>query len=189
MRDELLLEKLIRSSNIYEGQLFNIRKDTTKLPNSKLIDRYVVEHPGAVAIIPIIEDKIVLIRQFREAAGKILCEIPAGTLKKGEEPDECAARELEEETGYKAGNLKRLFHCYLAPGYSTEIIYFYLATNLKKTRSKNEPDEFIEVLPTTKKKILQMIASNEIEDAKTICGTLMLECDFFEERINRTNPS
>lgn len=180
MRDDLLAEVLVHSSNILVGKPFNVRKDTMKLPNGKQIDRNVVEHPGAVAIIPAAGDKITLVRQFRQAAGKILFELPAGTLKKGEEPAECAARELEEETGYKAGNLRRLFQCYLAPGYSTEIIHFYLATNLKKTRSRLEADEFIEVKPTTKKKILQMIASNEIEDAKTICGILMLE-HFYRE--------
>ncbi|MDQ1279926.1 MAG: ADP-ribose pyrophosphatase [Thermoproteota archaeon] len=181
MGDELLIEDLVHSSNILLDKPFNVRKDTMKLPNGKLINRHVIEHPGAVAIIPIISDMIILVRQFRQATGKILLELPAGTLKKGEEPAECAARELEEETGYKAGNLRRLFQCYLAPGYSTEIIQFYLATNLKKTRSKPEADEFIEVKPTTKKKILQMIASNEIEDAKTICGILTLEHFYLEQ--------
>ena len=180
MRDDLLAEELVHSSNILVSKPFNVRKDTMKLPNGKLIDRNVVEHPGAVAIIPTMGDKITLICQFRQTAGKILFELPAGTLKKGEEPAECAARELEEETGYKAGKLRRLFQCYLAPGYSTEIIHFYLATNLKKTRSKPEADEFIKVKLTTKRKILQMIASNEIEDAKTICGILMLE-HFYKE--------
>lgn len=174
MGDESLIEKLVHSSNIYEGQLFNLRKDTVKLPNGRLTERHVVEHRGAVAIIPIIGDKIVLIRQFRQAAGKILDEIPAGTLEKGEEPDKCAVRELREETGY-VGNLKRLFHCYLAPGYSTEVINFYSATNLKQVEHETDSDEFIEVLTISKIEAVRMIVSNEIEDAKTICGILMIK--------------
>lgn len=175
MDDESLIENLVHSINIYEGQLFNLRKDTVRLPNGRLADRDVIGHSGAVAIIPVIDDKIVLIRQFRQAAGKILCELPAGTLKKGEAPDKCAARELREETGYLAGNLKKLFHCYLAPGYSTEIIYVYLATNLEHVEREADSDEFIEVLTVTKGKALRMVLSNEIEDAKTICGILTLQ--------------
>jgi len=181
MVDEPLTEKLVSSSKIYEGQVYNLRKDTVRLPDGRLADREVVEHPGAVAIIPIVGDKIVLIRQFRQAAGKTLHEIPAGTLRRGEEPERCAARELEEETGYVVGNLKKLFHCYLAPGYSTEVIHFYLATNLKQTGRKTDPDEFVEVLTVTEEEALRMILSNEIEDAKTICGILMLERNFFKE--------
>ena len=175
MGDESLTENLVRSLNIYEGQLFTLRKDTVRLPDGRLTDRDVIGHSGAVAIIPVLDDKIVLIRQFRQAAGKILCELPAGTLKKGEAPDKCAARELREETGYLAGNLKRLFHCYLAPGYSTEIIYVYLATNLEQVEREADSDEFIEVLTVTHGEALRMVLSNEIEDAKTICGILTLQ--------------
>ena len=175
MVDDSLTEKLVSSSNIYVGKVCNLRRDMVILPNGRIIDREVVDHPGAVAIIPIVNGKIVLIRQFRQAAGKVLCELPAGTLRRGEEADKCAARELEEETGYVAGNLRRLFHCYLAPGYSTEVIHFYLATNLEQVGSKTDQDEFIEVLTVTKEKALRMIKSNEIEDAKTICGVLMLQ--------------
>ena len=174
MEEESLIEKLVHSSNIYEGKLFNLRRDTVKLPNGRLTERHIVEHRGAVAIIPIIGEKIVLIRQFRQAAGKILYEIPAGTLEKGDEPDKCAVRELREETGY-VGNLTRLFHCYLAPGYSTEIIHFYSATNLKKVEHETDPDEFIEIVTISKIDAARMIVSNEIEDAKTICGILIIQ--------------
>ena len=172
MSDKSLTEKLVSTLNIYNGGVYNLRKDTVILPNGNIIDRDIVEHPGAVAIIPIVNNKLVLIRQFRQAAGKVLYEIPAGTLRRGEDPEQCALRELEEETGYFAGSFKMLLHCYLAPGYSTEIITFYLATNLKLVGSKNEQDEFIKVFTVTKKKALQMIKKNEIEDAKTICGIL-----------------
>lgn len=175
MGDDALTEKLVSSSNIYEGRIYNLRKDIVKLPNGRLAEREVVDHPGAVAIIPVIGEKIVLVRQFRHAVGKILCEIPTGTLRKGEKPDKCAARELEEETGYLAESMRRLFYCCLAPGYSSEVLQFYLATGLKEARRKTDPDEFIEVFTVSKEDALRMILANEIEDAKTICGILMLQ--------------
>ena len=134
-----------------------------------------MEHHGAVAIIPVIDEKIILIRQFRPAAGRILYELPAGTLMEGETLDACAARELKEETGYLAGTLSKLFNCYLAPGYSTEIIHFYLAADLEQIEHKTEPDEFIEIFTVTMNDALHMVVSNTIRDAKTICGLLFLE--------------
>jgi ADP-ribose pyrophosphatase len=175
MGKDALTEELVSSSNLFGGRIFNLRRDVVKLPNGRLIDREVVEHPGAVAIVPIIGDRIILVRQFRHAVGKVLCEIPAGTLKRGESPDVCAARELEEETGYVAGSLRKLFHCCLAPGYSSEVIHVYLATGLKPTKPNTDSDEFIEVLMATREEALRMVMSNEIEDAKTISGILMLK--------------
>jgi len=175
MDDESLIENLVESSIIYQGKLFNLRKNTVKLPNGKITDRDTLEHPGAVAIIPVIDDQIVLIRQFRQATGQILFEIPAGTLKNGEEPKNCATRELKEETGYLADSLTLLFHCYLAPGYSTEILYVFLATDLKQVGCETDPEEFIDVLIVKREKALRMIYSNEIKNAKTICGILTLQ--------------
>ncbi len=175
MGEDALTERLVSSSNLYAGRLYSLRRDVVRLPDGRLAERDVVEHPGAVAIIPVVEDKVVLVRQYRHAVGKVLCEIPAGTLKKDESPDVCAARELEEETGYVAESLRRLFHCCLAPGYSSEVIHVYLATGLRRTKPRTEADEFIEVISVTWEEALRMIMSNEIEDAKTISGILMLK--------------
>ena len=172
--DESFAEKLVSSSYIYRGKVCKLRKDTVVLPDGRIVDREIVDHPGAVAIIPVVDEKIVLIRQFRQAAGKVLYELPAGTLEMGEDPDTCAARELKEETGYVCENLRRLFKCYLAPGYSTEVIHFYLATDLKPGVCWTDQDEFIDVLKVTIGNAMQMIETNEIDDAKTICGILML---------------
>lgn len=175
MGKDALTEELVSSSNLHVGRIFNLRRDVVKLPNGKLGEREVVEHPGAVAVVPIVEDRIVLVRQFRHAVGKVLCEVPTGTLRRGESPDACAARELEEETGYVAGSLRKLFHCCLAPGYSSEVINVYRATGLRRTRPATDSDEFIEVLTVTREEALRMVLSNEIEDAKTICGILVLK--------------
>ena len=175
MGKNALTEELVSSSNIHVGRIFNLRRDVVKLPNGRLTAREVVEHSGAVAIVPIVEDRIVLVRQFRHAVGKVLCEVPAGTLRRGESPDACAARELKEETGYVARSLRKLFHCCLAPGYSSEVIHVYPATGLRRTKPATDSDEFIEVLKVTKEEALRMVLSNEIEDAETISGILMLK--------------
>ena len=113
-----------------------------------------------------------MVKQYRHSAGKVLLEIPAGTLKKGEKPQECAKRELVEETGYQAGRLKKLLQCYLAPGYSSELIHIYLATELSKVARKAEVNEFIRVSKVNIHRIPAMIKKREIEDAKTLCGIL-----------------
>ena len=175
MDKDALTEELVSSSNLHVGRIFKLRRDVVRLPNGRLTERDVVEHLGAVAIIPILDDRIVFVRQFRHAVGKVLCELPAGTLRRGESPGACAARELEEETGYVAGSLRKLFHCCLAPGYSSEIIHVYLATDLRKTKPTTDSDEFIELLTVSREEALRMVMSNEIEDAKTISGILMLK--------------
>jgi nudix-type nucleoside diphosphatase (YffH/AdpP family) len=168
-------EEVVSSTTIYSGRVLRYKMARVKLSDGSMHLREVVEHPGAVALIPIVGDQIVLIRQFRLPAGRVLYEIPAGTLEKGESPEECAARELIEETGYRAGKLTELFHCFLAPGYSTEMIRFYLATELESGMQHLDEDEAIQVCPTPIERALEMVHSNEIEDAKTTIGILLCE--------------
>jgi ADP-ribose pyrophosphatase len=175
MDKNTLTEELVSSSNLHVGRVFKLRRDLVRLPNGRLTERDIVEHVGAVAIIPILDDRIIFVRQFRHAVKKVLYELPAGTLRRGENPRVCAARELKEETGYEAGSLRKLFHCCLAPGYSSEIIDIYLATDLRRTKPATDSDEFIEILIVSKEEALRMVMSNEIEDAKTISGILMLK--------------
>lgn len=135
--------------------------------------REVVEHPGAVAILPLLErDKILLLKQYRPAIGKWIYEIPAGTLEKGEDYLECARRELEEETGYKARRMEKLFEMYLAPGYSTEKLHSFLASDLEPSSPHRDLGEEIKVVKVPFEKALKMIESNRIEDAKTIATLL-----------------
>jgi ADP-ribose pyrophosphatase len=135
-----------------------------------------------VAIIPILSDgRILLVRQYRYAVGKELLEIPAGTIEAGESPQECAVRELSEETGYEAERMKELTRFYTAPGYSSELINIFVAEGLKSGSRNLEEDEEIKVEAFKPDEILNMISRHVIEDGKTICGILYLN---YKENIN-----
>lgn len=167
-------ERLLNSQTIYQGRVLNVRKDELQTPSGSRVVREIVDHPGAIAVVPIFDDRtVVMVKQYRHATGKVLLEIPAGTLKQGEKPLQCAKRELVEETGYRAGRFRKLLQCYLAPGYSSELIHIYLATDLSRVERRPEEDEFIDVLRVEIHRILAMIKRKEIEDAKTICGILL----------------
>lgn len=169
------MEKVLSSRRIYEGRVINLRIDTVALPDGKQTKREIVEHPGAVAIMPQLDDgNIVLLRQFRKAVGEELFEIPAGTLGVDESPRACARRELIEETGYKASRLIRLASFYLAPGYSSELLHVYLAAGLTSGERKLEADEFIEVIIVSLDAALHWIDTGKILDVKTIAALLLI---------------
>jgi len=164
--------KLRSSQIIYTGSLIRLRKDLVEYP-SGLKAREIVEHRGAAAVLPIDRDgRLILIHQERVAAGKELVEIPAGTLDEGEDPETCAARELREEVGMEAGALEPMLKFYLAPGYSTEKLHLYLATNLKRVRRSLEEDEKIVIKRVALEQALRMVRRGDIEDAKSICAIL-----------------
>lgn len=167
------MEKTINSKLLRQGKKFSFKTDEVELPNGKTITRDVVDHPGAVAIVPILDDgRILLVRQYRYATGKELLEIPAGTLEQGEAPDTCARRELKEETGYTAGSMKKILTMYMAPGYSSEVIHLYFATALKAGEKHTEEDEDISTEAYGCDELLDMMEKNTIEDAKTVAGVL-----------------
>jgi ADP-ribose pyrophosphatase len=169
------MEKTLSSNLLHRGRHFDFLQDEVELPNGSKTKRDVVRHPGAVAIVPILSDgRIVLVRQYRYAAGKTLLEIPAGTLEPGEDPLECAMRELREETGFEAGEMEGILSCFMAPGYSSEVIHFFAARDLKEVGAEMEPDESIENEVLVLEEILKKIRENAIEDAKTIVGILAL---------------
>jgi ADP-ribose pyrophosphatase len=170
---DLTAEQTVSSATIYRGAVLHFMKTTVRLPSGRLHTREIVEHPGAVALIPVLGDTIILIRQYRLAAGRTIYELPAGTLNAGEDPDTCAAREITEETGYRAGKLEKVFQCYLAPGYSTELMHFYVATELEAGPQRLDEDEEIRVYPTPIDEALAMVRRNEIMDAKTAVGLLI----------------
>ncbi len=169
-----LTEKTIESRRIFEGRIVNMRVDTVELPNGRTSTREVVEHRGAVAIVPMLDhETVVLVRQYRQPVGGTLLEIPAGTLEKGEEPFDCASRELAEEIGYHPEKLTKMFHSYLAPGYSTEMLHTFLAEDLKRVGENRDADEFMEIVTMSLTDAVEMIRSGEIIDAKSICGLLL----------------
>ena len=128
----------------YRGRAFTVRKDTLKLPDGRETIYDIIDHPGAVTIIPVDKDgNIYFVRQFRPATGEVLLELPAGTLEKGEDPLDCAAREIQEETGFAARKFTSLGAVWLAPGYSTEYLHFFLATDLYSSSKAGDEDEFI----------------------------------------------
>jgi ADP-ribose pyrophosphatase len=166
------MEETLSSRVIHTGRSFSFKTDQVRLPSGRVVERDTVDHPGAVAVVAVDGPEIVMVRQYRHAAGKELLEIPAGTLEPGEEPDACAARELQEETGYKAKMWRRLLSCYTAPGYSSEVIHIYAAESLEAVGSNPEEDESINVERVTFDAALKMIEDNTIEDSKTITGLL-----------------
>lgn len=168
-------ERMVTSRAVFEGRLLTLTVDEVELGDGRRATREVVHHPGAVAIAPLLGDgRMVLVRQYRHPAGRVLLEIPAGTLAPGETPEACAHRELIEETGYRAGKLEPLFACYLAPGYSTELIRIFVASVLQPAEQATDEDETVEVVTYPLDELRRMIRDGRIQDAKTICAILAL---------------
>lgn len=159
------------TKNIYTGIVVNLNIDTVRLPNGLTVDLEVVRHPGAAAVVPLKEDgRVILIRQFRHAAGGFIFEIPAGKLHSGEDPTVCAARELEEEVGYRAGRLELLSSIFTAPGFTDEVIHVYKGTELTAGRQQLDRDEVLEVIEMPLEEAIRMIETGVIRDAKSIVG-------------------
>lgn len=166
--------KLIGKTNIYNGKIFDVAVETVTLPNGTVKNREVVRHPGAAAMVPLLDDgSVVLVKQYRHAVARVLWEIPAGTLEPGEAPLECAARELTEEIGYEAKHFEKITQTLPAPGYTDEQIHIFLATGLTRAEQNLEDDEVLEVASVPFEKALEMIREGDIQDAKTIVGLLL----------------
>ena len=171
-----LKETKLSSRIIFQGRLLDVRKDEVELPNGKTSTREWINHPGAVCCIPILSDgKIALIRQYRYPVQSEMIELPAGKLDKGEKPEVCAVRELEEEIGYRTNKLTFLTHIHPAIGFANEKMWLYLVEELEKTDSKLDDDEFLELIPTSFDDAIEMVWSHEITDVKTIIGLLWVE--------------
>lgn len=162
-------EKILKEKLIYKGSFLDIVNVDIELPNGKNYSRDVVKHPGATAIIAFLDDEnIILVEQFRLALNKRILEIPAGKINKNEDIKECAKRELQEETGYIAGNLEYLGCIATAPGFCDEIIYLYKATALTLGNKHEDEDEFTNVKVMNINNVKEMIKKGEIIDGKTI---------------------
>lgn len=169
--------RLIEKQIIFKGKKVQVEVDRVEDEETgREYQREMVIHPGAVVILPVMEDgRILLIRNHRYSVHQVLIELPAGTLEKGEDPMNCAGRELLEETGYLAGRLKRIGAFYSSPGVMTEKLYAFAAFGLEKKETALEDGEEIEIMPTLFDDALKLIDSAEIMDAKTIATLLMYE--------------
>lgn len=159
--------------NIFKGRVLNLFLETVTLPNGATAELEIIHHPGAAAIVPLKDDgTVVLIRQYRQALRAFIYEIPAGKLSPGEDPRACAARELEEEIGYRAGSLELLASVYTAPGFCDEVIHIYLGTRLAPGRQQLDQDEVLEIVEMPLEKAVAHIRDGLIRDGKTIVGLL-----------------
>ena len=169
----------LESRRVYTGRVVRVDVDTVRFPDGSTGELEILRHPGAAAIVPCASDPrgdpdptILMIRQYRYAAGSPLWEIPAGTLNAGEDPEACARRELLEEAGVTAGHLQRLTSIWTTPGFTDEVIHLYLASGLTAGTPSRERDEFIEVVPQPLSQVLARIRDGEVRDAKTVVAVL-----------------
>lgn len=171
----------LSSTRPYHGRRISVDVDTVQFPNGTTGSLEMVRHPGAAAVIPFLDDpslpdpRIVLIRQYRYAAEGYLWEIPAGTLEPGEPPEVCARRELQEEAGCEATELRRLATIFTTPGFTDEQIHLYAATGLARVPSAPEADEFLETHDVAWSAVGRMIRAGDIRDAKTLCALLWMQ--------------
>jgi ADP-ribose pyrophosphatase len=171
-----LTETELSSEPLCQGNVLHARRDLVRLPNSQTSTREYIVHPGAAVILPVFDNGDVLLeRQHRYPLRRDFIEVPAGKLDPGEVPETCARRELVEETGYQATELRFLFKFYPAIGYSNEIMYFYLAQGLEHVGHERDHDEFLEILRVPFADALGMIRSGEICETKTVTALFWLE--------------
>lgn len=158
---------------VTRARSIDVTTEIVDLPNGRRVEFDLVRHPGAAAVVPFLDDgRVLLIRQFRFATGGEILEVPAGKLDPGEAPEVCAARELEEETGYRAGRLERLGSIWTTPGFCDEIIHLYAAFDLEPAEQRLEPDEIIELVPTPLEEALDAL-SGPVVDGKTATALLL----------------
>lgn len=168
-------EKTVNREIIYKGKILNLRRDTVKVKSGKTSYREIIEHNGGSVAVAITDDKkVLLVKQYRQAMEKEMLELPAGKIEPGEDPLETMKRELVEETGYSADNMKLIGKFNPSVGYTSETLYIYLATGLTKGKTNFDPDEDIELFEVDIEKALEMIVNGDITDGKTMAGILLL---------------
>lgn len=168
--------ELIKSESLLRGRTFNVRRDYLKTPNGDKTELEIIEHTGSVVLVPIDENgNLILVRQYRQAAKQDLLELPAGTRHENEPYEECAARELREETGMEAGQLRKVGDFYLAPGYSTEFMAVFLATELRPNPLQADFDEFLEVEKIPIGEAAALFQRGKVPDAKSLAAWLLAQ--------------
>lgn len=175
------MEKWIKQEEIHKGKIFSLWGGQVELDNGEVAIREYIKHSGGVAIVPVLDDNIILIRQFRISIERELIELPAGRLEPNEDPLSCAARELEEEIGYRAGRLIPVASYFASVGNSNERMYLYLALDLEKTERRLEADERIQEIILSFDQVRDKLENHEFEDSKTIIG-LREVLDYLEKK-------
>jgi ADP-ribose pyrophosphatase len=166
----------LKSDKMYQGRAFDVRRDEVKLSNGKTTYLDIVEHVGAVTILPIdSKGQIWFVRQYRHPTGGEILELPAGTLDVGEDPMDCANRELQEEIGMRASSLEKIGEFYLTPGYSTEYMHVFLARDLTPSSLPQDEDEDLSVEHFPIKEALEKARTGEIQDAKTLAAFFLVK--------------
>ncbi|NSL50436.1 NUDIX hydrolase [Calidifontibacillus erzurumensis] len=179
-----LWEKTLSSQEIFKGKIIEVRVEEVELPNGQKSNREIVKHPGAVAIITLTsENKLLLVRQYRKPLDRVIYEIPAGKLEPGENPLDCAKRELEEETGCTSASLIHIQSFYTSPGFADEIIHIYYADQLVKQANGPglDQDEFLDLVEVTLEEAHQLIKEQKIYDAKTVFAVQYLQLKKYGE--------
>ena len=167
-------EPTVETQLLFEGKILNLRVDNVRLPDGRLATREIVEHGQAVCMVPLDgQGNVLLVRQYRKPAEAELLEVPAGGMDDGETPEEAALRELQEEIGFTAGALRHLSSSWVAPGWCTEFIHSYLATDLRPAKLAPDDDENISVVPVPLDRIPGLIEKGEIKDMKSIASLLL----------------
>lgn len=168
-------EKTLKSELIYEGAIINLRRDKVTVQNG-VSYREIVEHNGGAVLAAVTDEgKMVMVRQYRKPANRVMLEVPAGKIDPGEKPEDTAKRELKEETGYSAGNVKYMTYFYPSVGYSEEKLYLYLCTGLMPGETSFDENEAIDIEEMEIDELCHMIANGEINDAKTIIAILTVK--------------
>lgn len=166
-------EKTISTENVFKGRIIDVNIDTVTLPDGRTAKRELVLHHGGVGVLAFDEDgKVLLVKQYRKPYDEVVLEIPAGKLEDGENPEECGRRELKEETGYIAKKMELLFTLYPSPGYCSEKIYVYFASETEKAKQELDDGEFLEVYRYSVDELFEMLCRNEIHDSKTVAAIL-----------------
>jgi ADP-ribose pyrophosphatase len=165
---------LLESEKIFKGAVFDVERDRLREENGIEIIREVVRHPGGAGALPLFDDgRVALVKQYRHPARRELLEIPAGRIEYGETPEMCAARETEQETGFRAGRIEKLAEFYTTPGFCEEKLHVYLATDLAPSSQALDHDELVEVVYLPFAEAARMAESGGIEDSKTIIALLL----------------
>lgn len=170
-KDSHLIERIVEVKQIYQGRIIRLEECTVALPNGKQAGREVIRHPGAVAVLAELSNgRVLCVRQYRTAPGEVLLEIPAGKLESGEDPMACARRELAEETGSEANQLRLIGSFYTSPGFADEQLHLFYAFGVEPGQAHPDEDEFVETVALTPEEVREAVMKGHVKDAKTWIG-------------------